>query len=106
MRSASSELSACGTTGSQDRSAIVLSAARVHFEVRIAFQQILDRHERAPLAERQSLLGSPIVARPPPLRDERAELVGGRALPEWSAQIPTARRVQAQVPHAVCRQPA
>src|SRR5262245_41739098 len=69
-----------------------LSAPCVHLEVRIAFEQILHRHERAPFAEREPLLGTAIVARAPTLGDERAQFVGGGAASNRRAQIDAARR--------------
>ena len=84
-----------------------LAAARVHLEVRILLQQILHRHERAAIAEREALFGAAVVARPPAAGDQRRRAhrrVAPRA--QRRAQIDAARRVEAQVPHAVGRQPA
>ncbi len=83
-----------------------LAAARVHLEVRIFLEQILHRHERASIAERQALLGAAIVAGAPAAGNQRAQLLGRCTASERRAQIQAARRVETEVPHAVRGQPA
>ena len=66
-----------------------------------------DRHERAPIAERQAIFGAAVVARAASRRAISAA-VRRRDAPraQRRAQIDAARRVEAQVPHAVGGQPA
>src|SRR6266568_2115254 len=87
-------------------SASQLASAGMHLEMRIALEQILHRNERAPVAELEALLGAAIVAAAPAFRDHRLECIDRDAAAQRTAEIHTVRRVEAEIPHAVSRQPA
>ena len=80
-----------------------LSAARVHLQVRVALQNVLHRHERAPITERETIFGAAVVAPAPAVSDEGQELFRRGATTQRPAEIQPLRGVQAEVPHAVGR---
>ncbi len=83
-----------------------LSPPRVHFEVRV-LAEVLDRHEAAALApEGQAFLGTAVRALAPSGRDECGQLLARGAAAQRPTKVDAARRVEAQVPQAVGRQPA
>src|SRR5438046_9528185 len=83
-----------------------LASAGMHLEMRIALEQILHRNERAPVAERDALLGAAIGAAAPALGDHRRQFAGCDAAPQRTAQIHAVRGVEAEIPDAVRREPA
>src|SRR5213079_2489096 len=87
------------------RPLLALAAAGMHLEVRVLLEP-RDLDQRRALAERQALLGAPVGALPPAARDERGELLALRAAAQRPPQIRPLERVEAEVPHAVRREPA
>src|SRR5262245_52203385 len=86
-------------------SARCLSAAGVHLEMRVALKRG-DRDKRAAIAERQPILRAAIAPPLPAARDRFEQLLAGCPGPNQGTEIQSARGIQAEVPHAVRRQPA
>lgn len=78
----------------QEGKAALLSAPRVHLEMRIR-AQARDGDECPSLAERQPILGSAIGACLPAVGDKRAQFLRRRAAAQGRAQINALRRIQA-----------
>src|SRR5690242_19238263 len=80
-------------------------SACVHFSVGIRAERV-DAIERASLCYAQPLLRATVSPSPPPVPDDRRQLLVRRAAAQWLPQIHAALRVEAQQPRAVRRDAA
>src|SRR6478735_1439973 len=77
----------------------------MHFEVRILLERA-HRHERAPLAKLEALLGAAVVACLPGTGQKSFQFAGGGPGAQRAAEIDAARRVETQIPDTVGREAA
>src|SRR5713226_3261011 len=99
-------MSGVGAAGSLfGRVLMTLAAARVHLQMRVALE-LADLDQGPALDHRQPLLGPAVRPTLPPGDDERFELVARGPAPQRLPQIGPLGRVEAEVPHAVGREPA
>src|SRR6266542_7056445 len=84
---------------------MALAAARVHLQMRVALE-LADLDQRPALGESQPLFRATVCAPAPSRSDQSLELVRRGAAPQRLSQIRPLGRVEAEIPHAVGREPA